>query len=160
MNQMRNEDTFAFLVNILIALMLNSIINKFNSLQYIAFLSMLQLQYPANVSYLTNTINYVLKIDFLDIDYIGKVLTDKSISDWVNENQKTKIEVNHDILIPNIVEQGYESYNPVFNLGGIFMMSMLFLSQIVFLAVFHILFYKLNMCKYRNYRNKVEGQAE
>ena len=74
-------------------------------------------------------INLILKIDFLDIDYLSVTITGTSIADWVEEQQQNEeSSTKESLLSPNIIEQGFESKNPFFNLGGILTIIILFVS--------------------------------
>ena len=99
---------------------------------------MLMLQFPANANLLTNAVSIIINLDLLDPDFLSNLILNFSIENAILENPEYEVtEENEEvILIAQIQNQGYETYHPILNLGGIFVIiSMFLIKTVVFLVL-------------------------
>ena len=73
----------------------------FHPLQIMVFETMLNIQYPANATFLSTTISHIINVDILDPDKLGEILLNYSLSDAVSEDPNYyQNEDEIEILIP------------------------------------------------------------
>ena len=58
----------------------------FHPLQIIVFISMLNIQYPANAIYISSKLSKIINLDLLDPDVLGKILFHYSINDAISKD--------------------------------------------------------------------------
>ena len=58
----------------------------FHPLQIIVFVTMLNIQYPANAIYLSSIVSKILNLDLLDPDLLGQILLHYSINDAISKD--------------------------------------------------------------------------
>ena len=65
---------------------LNQIISMFHPLQIMVFVTMLNIQYPANAMFLSSTVIKIINLDLLDPDLLGQILFHYSINDAISKD--------------------------------------------------------------------------
>ena len=98
---------------------------------------MMNLSYPSNASFFANAIISVLNVDVLSPDILNNWLfnfeSDNRLMDILNEPNSNYTDKN--ILIPTIKEMGFNSYNVVLNLQGLFMVFIFIFIEYLILAL-------------------------
>jgi hypothetical protein len=112
---------------------------------------MMNLDYPANAEFFANTIISILNVDVLSPEYINQALfnftSDESLMQLLNDPNSTYSYLN--ILIPTIQEMGFESYNAILNLQGLFVVFILVAAEYILLAFALIILYLLEAMRKR-----------
>ena len=103
---------------------------------------MLDLKKPSNVNVMINIIILVVNAELIDPDWSTAFVFDFEPDLNYVENAFAKGKTG--LLSVQINELGFQSYNPVYNMGGLFVMIFVVLGQLVFFTVLHTLTYKMS----------------
>ena len=95
---------------------------------------MINIKYPANAQLFANTLIYIVNAEILNPEMLSDVVFDfsanlrvvKVINGEVETEQELPPEAKY--LIPQVQDMGFETYNSILNLGGIFIIIVFFLT--------------------------------
>ena len=82
---------------------------------------MLNVTFPANASFFSSMIITVLNVDLISPEFINEKLFDFTPYYGLMEGFNSS---NPSILLPTIQEMGFETFNPILNLQGLFLIFM------------------------------------
>lgn len=97
---------------------LSTFLNMIGALNIVCFQLMLNLDYPANVQLIMGNILKLLQADVID-----PVWLDGSVFDYSSDERYVEyaMDQNHPMFLKKqIYDCGFETYNPVLNLGGLY----------------------------------------
>jgi len=103
---------------------------------------MLNLSFPANAQFFAFSILRIVNVDILDPDLINPILglnferDEEMISVWEQVMSINPLYSNY--LTPSIQEMGFETFNPILNLGGLFFIFLMYLFQVLWLLFLNI----------------------
>lgn len=109
-----------FTLNLIIQVGLSYILGTFHILQIVCFQTMMNIEYPANAQFASHTIIDILNADVLNPELVYNLLFNFNFDlqlDSLLENDERYWSLN---IIPQIKDMGFKTFNPILNLGGLF----------------------------------------
>ena len=126
-----------------------------NALQVMCFMTMINQRFPANAQLFVNTIIGILNVDILNPDFLNDMLfnfdRDQQLMEILKDEKNTTY-ADLNILIPSLTEMGFETYNVILNLQGLFMVFILLIVEYVVLALLLPILYCLEVRRRREKR--------
>lgn len=124
-------------LNFLISASMSMFFNMIGTLNVICFQLMLNLNYPGNVQMVMGTILGLLNAEMIDPNLLNHMVFNYDPDVLYVESafvfEKTMF------LNKQIYDVGFETYNPVLNLGGLYFIFLLILINMGILATFKVL---------------------
>lgn len=117
------------LMNLLFSLGISTFLEMINSLQIISYQQILDLEYPANLEYLTGVIVRVLNAKIIAPDWSSSLAIDSSYV------ETSRAEGHETFLTDSLYTTGFETFSPVSNIGGLFIFLAIVAAEIVVLGV-------------------------
>ena len=117
----------SFMLNILLAATLQRLFGMINVLQIIVFHTLISIEFPQNVMVVNQVIIQILNVDLLDPSHVHHFI---GLDFTAEYDLADNINTQH-ILTNQFKEMGFETLNPMLNLGGIFVLHLLYFLQLI-----------------------------
>lgn len=104
--------------NLVLGASLVHLLSMINSLQVIIFQTMMNLIFPGNVQFFSKIIISILNAEILDPAWTTELVFDFQ-KDYMIVNAIDQLDIKTN-LNDQIKELGFETFNPILNLGGLF----------------------------------------
>ena len=105
---------------------------------------MMNLQYPANAQTFTSAIINILNVDILDPALVQDPLFEfdenEAVMDLINDDPEL---LKDSMLIAQIQDLGFETFNPILNIGGIFVLILMLTFQLIIIWPLRLFVIKL-----------------
>ena len=116
---------------------------------------MMNFSFPANAKMFSNLLLQIINAEVLDPEWTTELVydftRDRDMMDLVEETNKETI------LIDQIQENGFENFNPILNLGGIFVIFTIYLARVLLFVCLKILAWAFRLC---NRINRISTKFE
>lgn len=132
-------------LNVFISASLSMFFSLIGTLNIICFQLMIKLDYPGNVQLIMGTILRLLNAELLDPTLLDQVVFDFSTD--VLYVEAAIVKVQKMFLSQQIYDVGFETYNPVLNLGGLYFIFLFILINMTVLAAFKLVMLFLKVRK-------------
>lgn len=109
------------------AMSLQQLLSSLSALQIICFMTMLNLNYPGNAITVANIFLDIFKAEVIDPQLLTDILNLDLEFEFEYKKQQS---IKDNFFISNYDNFGFETYNPILNLGGFFLILALYPLQL------------------------------